>query len=153
MLFDKKIKRKFTDVEKWHPQLITVGKPVTTQELANRLARESTVSPADVHAVIRALPEVMAEFMAESRSVHLDGLGSFHYTIRSTGNGVATEAEVSARQITAVRVQFVPTRQREGTTYTRSLVGDLSFTEWRGVDRPGDGGGEEPGEGGDGPLG
>ena len=132
MLFYKKIKKKLSN-GKWYPTLVTVGKPAGTQEIAERLARESTVSPADVHAVIRALPTVMAEIMAESRSVNLEGLGSFHYTISSTGNGVETEDKVSAKQINSVRVQFTPARQRQGTTYSRSLVGNLSFTEWKGT--------------------
>ena len=37
-----------------------MGLPVETQELASRIARESTVSPADTHAVLRALPAIMA---------------------------------------------------------------------------------------------
>ena len=56
--------------------------------MAERLARESPVSPADVHAVIRALPTVMAEIMAESRSVNLEGLGSFHFTAQATDKSV-----------------------------------------------------------------
>ena len=62
-----------------------MGKPVETQELVNRIARESTVSPADTHAVLRALPEVMADFMKESRAVHFEGLGWFRYTINAMG--------------------------------------------------------------------
>ncbi len=67
MIFWKRVKQAINDL--WYPRAITVGKPVETQELAQRLARESTVSPADAHAVIRALPEVMADFMKESRVV------------------------------------------------------------------------------------
>lgn len=132
MLFFQKIKKKMSN-GKWYPSLIAVGKPAGTQEIAERLARESTLSPADVHAVIRALPTVMADIMAESRVVNLEGLGSFRYTVTSTGNGVDTEDKVSAAQIKAVRVQFTPARQKQGTTYSRSLVGNLSFTEWKGV--------------------
>lgn len=31
--------------------------------------------PADTHAVLRALPNIMADFMKESRAVHFEGLG------------------------------------------------------------------------------
>lgn len=44
------------------------------------------------------LPTVMAEIMAESRSVNLEGLGSFHFTAQATGKGVETEDKVSADQ-------------------------------------------------------
>ena len=68
MIFWKRIQAAINDL--WYPRSVTVGNPVETQEFAKRLARESTVSPADVHAVIRAMPEVMADFMKESRAVH-----------------------------------------------------------------------------------
>jgi predicted histone-like DNA-binding protein len=135
MLFWKKTLKKVSGgTQLWYPRLVLVGKAADTQELGKRLARESTVSPADVHAVIRALPQVMADIMAEGRAVHLDGLGSFYYTIQSSGNGVQNESEVSSKQINGVRVQFIPTRERQGTQITRALVGNLSFTEWMGKD-------------------
>lgn len=114
-----------------------MGKPVETQELANRIARESTVSPADTHAVLRALPNIMADFMKESRAVHFEGLGWFRYTIASAGNGVATKEEVSSDQITGLRVQFTPDRTRNMSGgYTRALIADegITFMEWLGKD-------------------
>lgn len=36
---------------KWYPHSITVGKPVDTDKIAQRLAEISTVSPADTYAV------------------------------------------------------------------------------------------------------
>ena len=121
----------------WYPRSVTVGKPVETQELANRIARESTVSPADTHAVLRALPNVMADFMKESRAIHFEGLGWFRYTINAMGKGVATKEEVSDKQIKRLRVQFTPdrTRNMEGG-YTRALIADegVTFMEWLGKD-------------------
>lgn len=143
MLFFKKTQKKMKDVVKWYPSLITVGKVAGTQEIAERLARESTLSPADVHAVIRALPIVMADIMAESRSVNLEGLGSFRYSVSASGNGAETADKVNSAQIKSVRVQFTPARQKQGTTYSRSLVGNLSFTHWQGKEKPEEGGGEE----------
>ena len=119
----------------WYPRCVTVGKPVETQELANRIARESTVSPADTHAVLRALPAIMADFMKESRAIHFEGLGWFRYTTTAAGNGVPTKEEVSSDQITGLRVQFTPDRVRnmEGG-YTRALIADegIAFMEWLG---------------------
>lgn len=150
MPFFKRAKKKSNNKELWFPQLVLVDKAVDTQEIAQRIARESTASPADVHAVIRALPDVMADYMAGGRAVHLDGLGSFYLTCQSSGNGVATSKEVSPNQIKSVRVQFLPAREREGKQYTRALVGKMSFIEWFGKDQsPVEGGGDNPG-GGDG---
>lgn len=55
-----------------------------------------------------------------------------------------------ANQITAVRVQFLPARQREGTQMTRALVGNLSFTEYVGKEKlSGGNGGSDSGSDGD----
>ena len=120
---------------KWYPRSITVGKPVTTDEVAKRLAIESTVSPADTFAVLKSLGGVLADFMANGRTVKLDGMGTFYYTANCAGNGVATEAEVSAKQITDVRVRFIPEKHQNSSNQvtTRSLVSDNIFwEEWGG---------------------
>ena len=91
--------------------------------------------PADTHAVLRALPNIMADFMKESRAVHFEGLGWFRYTTVSAGNGVATKEEVNSDQITGLRVQFTPDRTRNMSGgYTRALVADegITFMEWLG---------------------
>lgn len=54
--------------------------PITTEQVAKRVAAESTVSPADVRAVLTALGGVMGDYMAQGRSVKLDGIGSFYFT-------------------------------------------------------------------------
>lgn len=121
----------------WYPRSVTVGKPVETQELANRIARESTVSPADTHAVLRALPAIMADFMKESRAIHIEGLGWFRYTTVASGNGVEKKEDVSSDQITGLRVQFSPDRTRNMSGgYTRALIADegITFMEWLGKD-------------------
>ena len=153
MLFWKRVQQAIN--KKWYPRSVTVGKEVDTQELAKRLARESTLSPSDVHAVIRALPEVLGDYMAESRAVHLEGLGWFRYVIKANGKGVDTKEEVSNAQIGNVAIQFTPerTRQSDGT-YSRAIIdtSSISFAEWMGKDEDTtelpDAGEEEEGEGG-----
>ena len=55
--------------------------------------------------------------------------------MRCSRSSSYTEEEVSAQQITGVRVQFTPERERNmGGGYTRALVDDLSFTKWKGDD-------------------
>ncbi len=109
---------------KWFPFAQTVGKPADTQEVGEVISKMCTASPADVHAVLRALPDVMAHIMESGRSVHIDGLGSFYYKLSCAGRGVDTPEEVSEEQVKAIRVQFVPERtKRVGGDYKRSLVG------------------------------
>ncbi len=134
MAFYKKVQKKVN--QKWYPQSVTVGKPVTTDEISRRLAEISTVSPADTYAVLKALGGVMGDYMAQGRSVKLDGLGSFYYTANASGQGVDSADEVSAKQITGVRVRFIPESKRKGgdTTMTRTLVSDdIFWLEWGGT--------------------
>ena len=98
----------------WYPQSVLVGSTVTTDQIAKRLAAESTVSPADVKAVLEALSGVMGDYMAQGRSVKLDGIGSFFFQSSVTGNGVKKAEGVSANLINGVKVRFIPE-----TTYKR----------------------------------
>lgn len=152
MAFYKKMKMKVNG--KWYPKSVLVGSPISTEQVAKRLAAESTVSPADVRAVLTALGGVMGDYMSQGRSVKLDGIGSFYFTASTNKNGVATEKEVTAKLINGVRVRFIPeTRFRgsgKGRVSTRSLSDvDIDWEEWKGEEKgvepkkPG-GGGEQP---------
>ena len=152
MAFYKKTKMKVNG--KWYPKSVLVGSAITTEQVAKRLAAESTVSPADVRAVLTAFGGVMGDYMAQGRSVKLDGIGSFYFTASTNQNGVATEKEVTAKLINGVRVRFIPeTRFRgsgKGRVSMRSLSDvDIDWEEWKGEEKgvepkkPG-GGGEQP---------
>lgn len=147
MAFFKKAKKKING--KWYPQSITVGKPVTTDEVAKRLAAESTVSPGDTFAVLKSLGGVLGDFMANGRTVKLEGLGTFYYTAASNGNGVDTADKVTASQITDVRVRFIPEKHTNSShqVTTRSLVSDSIFwEEWAGKESSTGGDVEDPTE-------
>lgn len=101
--------------KKWYPRSVLVGNPITTDQIAKRLAAESTVAPADVKAVLEALSGVMGDYMAQGRSVKLDGIGSFYFTASASGNGVDSAEEVTANLINGVKIRFVPE-----TTYKRN---------------------------------
>ena len=144
MAFYKKIKKKVNG--KWYPQSITVGKPVSTDEVAKRLAAESTVSPADTFAVLKSLGGVMGDFMANGRTVKLEGVGTFYYTSNASGNGVDSAEKVTATQISGVRVRFIPETRLNSShqVTTRTLVSDSIFwEEWGGKESGSTGGVED----------
>ena len=107
----------------YYPQAITMGKQITTAQVAEMLADRSTVTKADAYAVLSELGSVMSTFMAQGRSVHLDGIGSFRYCINAQKQGVEKEEEVSVAQIKSIRVRFVPemTRNADKSVATRSM--------------------------------
>lgn len=127
MAFYKKVKQKINGL--WYPKSVTVGKSVTTDEIADRLALISTVSRADTYAVLKDLAGVMADYMSQGRTIKLDGLGTFYYTSNASGKGVAEEKDVTAAQITGVRVRFIPEARRSGSSrgMVRSLISNNIF--------------------------
>ena len=138
MAFYKKVLKKINN--KWYPQSVLAGKPVTTEQVAKRIAAESTVSPADVAAVLTALSGVMGDYMAQGRSVKLDGIGSFYFTATSSKNGVEKPEKVSAAQITGVRVRFTPEthfRRASGSRIATRALSDVEvdWEEWRAADK------------------
>lgn len=128
----------------YHPVAVTVGKPVETKEVAERLALISTVSKSDVNAVLGDLAGVLADFMKQGKSVRLSGLGTFRLTLDT--KGVEKEEDFDfQKQLKAVRVQFTPEREgavTRGGTATRSLV--PTGIEWIPMN-----GGDADAEGGD----
>lgn len=122
MAFYKKQFHKETGV--YYPQAVTVGTPVETKEVAERLAQISTVSKSDVAAVLGDLSGVLADFMKQGKSVRLDGLGTFRLTLDTTG--VKEEKDFNFdKQVKAVRVQFTPQREgntKRGEAITRGMV-------------------------------
>ena len=75
----------------------------------------------------------MAAFMAEGRTVKLEGVGTFYYTINAD-KGIAKPEEVTAKQIKNVRVRFIPetSRTQSNKVATRSLVSDnIHWEEWK----------------------
>ena len=108
----------------WYPSAITVGQPVPTKKVAQRLSAMCTVTYADV----------MAELMAQGKSVRLEGLGTFRYTLSAKGVSNETDFDFQ-KQLRAVRVQFVPQREglmTKGGTATRGLV--PTGIEWLAYD-------------------
>lgn len=152
MAFFKKVKQKINGL--WYPKSVTVGKPVSTDEIADRLAQISTVSRADTYAVLKDLGGVLGDYMAQGRTVKLDGVGTFYYTAIATHQGVDSEDKVKASLISGVRVRFIPetTRTTAGKVATRSLVSNNIFwEEWGGKQATsigGEGGDSEEGGGG-----
>lgn len=122
MAYFKKVQKKINN--KWYPQGVTLGKAVTLSEISQRLAELSSMSQGDVYSIMKNLGRVMGDYMNQGRTVKFDGIGTFFYTPCSKGNGVDTEEEVSARQITATKVRFIPEtiRGNKNQVLSRSLV-------------------------------
>lgn len=127
MAFYKTMKLKSNG--KYYPVAVLVDKSFTTDELADRLAAVSTVSRSDVYAVLKDLAPVMADMMNAGRSVRLEGLGSFRYTIDAMKDGAAKEEDVDESYVRSTRIRFVPetTHKRRRGDATRALADSVRW--------------------------
>lgn len=98
----------------WYPHLVKHRRVVTTHDLAVEIAKISSLTEGEVHNVVRNLLGCMSRHLKDSKSVQLDGLGTFTLKIQAAGNGVKTPEEVSPKQINTLKVHFTPAYKRYG---------------------------------------
>lgn len=99
-------KNPVTKEVKYYPQIAPVT-PVTLAQIVKRIEKRSTVSSADVKAVLDALQYEVIEALQDGNSVRLGDLGSFRLSIKSNGSDTLDEARSKgAKAIKAVSVQF-----------------------------------------------
>ena len=72
----------------YYPRLVKFGKMVNTQKMAELIAEKASLTAGDVHNVIRNLMSVMREQLLNSRTVRLEGLGTFTMIAKANGKGV-----------------------------------------------------------------
>lgn len=110
----------------WHPRLKKVGEPMTAYELGVAISKRTALSAGDSLNCVAAMQDIFYETLLSSRSICLDRIGTFTVTCRSTKNGVKTEEEVSAKQITDLKVRFTP-------AYTRNVYNGTTRAMFEGV--------------------
>ncbi|WP_321332452.1 HU family DNA-binding protein [uncultured Bacteroides sp.] len=121
--------------KKWHPRLVKVGKVINTQKIGEMIAEKSSLTAGDVHSVIRNLMTVMREQLMNSRTVKLEGLGTFTVIANTQGKGVDKQEDVASNQIARLRVNFSPEYTRSPGTggITRALYAGVEYERWAGT--------------------
>jgi len=79
---------------------------ITLAKLTNSIEKVSTVSGADIRAVLYAMVDVMKSSLADGQIVRLGELGSLRINISS--NGEETADKVSAKSIKGAKTVFTP---------------------------------------------
>lgn len=111
---------KFKAIERGQPGVVGGGErkfyasanvtgEVTIEGLTKRIEKISTVSGADIRAVLYALVEVSVDEMADGKIVRLGDLGYFRVSISS--EGVTEQNEVTADIIKGGKVIFTPGKE------------------------------------------
>ncbi|MDX9883752.1 MAG: DNA-binding protein [Prolixibacteraceae bacterium] len=121
---------KFNVIQKGQPGVVGGGEKkyyasacssgeLTLTGLTKRIEKISTVSGADIRAVVYAMVDVMVDSLSEGQIVRLGELGSLRIGISSEGK--ASEKEVTASSISGTRVIFTPGKDIKG------MLANLTF--------------------------
>ena len=90
---------------KYYPCAVSQGK-VDLDDLARRVAMQSTMSVADCYGVIVGLAKVIAEELTDGNIVEIDHLGTLKLTLQ--GTAADTKEELGKSSITKVKVIYKP---------------------------------------------
>ena len=105
-----------------------------TKSLAESIAEKSSLTPGDVQNVIRNLMSTMRMHLLNSRTVRLNGLGTYTMKARTRGKGTEKAEDVNPNQVTALRCQFTPEYTRPAAIgTTRALIQGVEFEKWKGT--------------------
>lgn len=69
-----------TKDRKYHPRVVPSGR-ISNNQLAKEIQKESSLTVADVKAVLIALADKMAEHLGQGRKVYLEGIGYFQVNL------------------------------------------------------------------------
>lgn len=94
--------------KKWFGRAVVLGN-VSTDNLAEEISHATTVTRADIRAVLDELSLSLRRHLLNSQSVKLDGIGTFHVTIHSIGT--ATKEDFDATKIKSYSIVFTPERK------------------------------------------
>lgn len=101
--------------------------PVNLDVITDLVQAQSTVSAADVKAVLDQLQVIVQEQLRNGRSIRLGDLGSFRPTLSSTRSNTA--AAVKSTNIKRVNVVFVPSAYIQKDLKNGVVAGGLKFMQ------------------------
>jgi len=112
----------------WRPEIVRTGKTVNVKELSKHISNATTLTQADVTAVLLSLPEAMNVHLNQGHTVRLDGLGTYTVYGRSKGNGVTDKTKVRPSQFGSLVLKFTPEyTMNVGGARTRALLDGVDF--------------------------
>lgn len=97
-----------TDAEEkgLHPRIFLNGK-VSTEQLCNEIHTRSSLSTGDVKNVFANLAKIFSEELREGREIHLEGIGYFYPTLKSTQRVTRSTAQKS-HKLALKTIRFRP---------------------------------------------
>lgn len=122
---------------KWYGRSVMID-TISTKQLAKEIAHATTVTYADVLAVLAEVAESLKNHLQNSHAVKLDGIGTFKVGLRTSP--AATSGEFTAANIMGYRINYQPEKHfvasaeksekgfRKGT-FVKDLLDGITFKE------------------------
>ena len=105
--------------KKWYPVQQTL-KQMDENEVAELVAEETTLNPAEALMAIRQLRKVVQRALLNGQSVKLGDWGSFN--ARISGSGADTAKALTADNVKSVNINFLPGKELKAAMQTASFV-------------------------------
>lgn len=85
---------------------------INLHKVAQDISNNCTLTPADISAVLDSFLEVLPGYLENGHSIKMGDFGRFRLSFRSVGQ--ENEEDVSANDIGAARILFVPSTRLKG---------------------------------------
>lgn len=103
---------------KYHPQLVSLGKPATLATLTVKMKEKSSLTEGDIKSVLTNFVSTMREELFNGHSVNIENFGVF--ALAATTEGSEKKEDCTASKIKSVRITFrASTNVRPSLTSTR----------------------------------
>jgi len=95
-----------------HPRIFLNGK-VSTEKLCHMVHARSSLTTGDVKSALDTLAQIFSEELREGREVHLEGIGYFYPTLKSTQK-VTRSTPLKTQKLALKTIRFRPDARLKG---------------------------------------
>ena len=125
---------------------------MNTRKLSQHISEHGSIyTPDVVFGVLEKFRRCLVEMLLESKSVKIDGLGTFYTTIENEPGGAAKEEDFNVQKnLKALHIRFIPEQEQELNISSREFIKKAEFVNVdsiMGGEKDSSGGGSDSGGG------
>ena len=102
---------------------------MNTRKLSQHISEHGSIyTPDVVFGVLEKFRSCLVEMLLESKSVKIDGLGTFYTTIENEPGGAAKEEDFNVQKnLKALHIRFMPEQEQEMNISSREFIKKAEF--------------------------
>ena len=102
---------------------------MNTRKLSQHISEHGSIyTPDVVFGVLEKFRSCLVEMLLESKSVKIDGLGTFYTTIENEPGGAAKEEDFNVQKnLKALHIRFIPEQEQELNISSREFIKKAEF--------------------------